>query len=771
MTAETVERLTIQVASVIWSSETATIFSGITPRRETVRVVAKGEAFRPVGGEVYRMDGRWHESVRHGLQFYARPDGFVRMMPSGKLVVPWLQTIEGLGPARAKRIVQALRGRLDGLLDGSVTLDQLAEIIDPERPNLAARLAVAVFRTLAETSGEYETVRWLEEQGVEDGGTVRRVLRLFGPEALPLLQRNPYVLSGPLPWPKVDPLALRILEARDDITDLYLHPARIVGAIDAVMLDAIREGDTAVHRSVLGTRVAKKLARVPEAELEEEVVRVGVANHALVELWDLWRSPGCAVLEEDLLVRFRSLAAGGERTGVKLPSAIDLRRLLAMVENQGRSLHPEQRDAVLAIMGRPLACLTGGAGTGKTATCRAVVDLWEHLGGHVQMAALSGKAALRLTEGTGRIDPGQSPAVTIHRLILGLEKRMNGQTHWGGTGHGKAPIGPAMELPQLTNRTLLVIDEASMVDLGQMHRLVDAMPRGCRLLLVGDAFQLPPVGFGLVFHHLVEQRDVTSRLETVHRQSDGSGIPAVSREVRACRIPDLPAYGPGRSGVSFLAAEAGEVSEAIERVVADIGGHDRNSGGLMVLSAVNTRGAEPDGTVRHLNHRLHHAHVASLQIAACGPVSTVRGYMGNEFCVGDPVTFMRNDYEKGLRNGSLGHVTAIDEDLGTVTCQFDGETVTLTDRDLFDLSLAYAVSCHRAQGSQARSVVVSLIDARNMDPTWVYTALTRAEESVVLVGPWTVLKAAMSRPPAHARRLVGCTFDLTGPDDHPGDRA
>ncbi|GJD31212.1 ATP-dependent RecD-like DNA helicase [Methylobacterium adhaesivum] len=771
MTTQPVQHLTVQVTSIVWAGDRATIFSGITTGRESVRVVAKGEAFHPVDGEVYRIEGQWHESVRHGLQFYGRPDGFVRLMPSGKLVVPWLQVVGGLGPARAKRIAQALRGRLDGLLDGSVTLEQLTEIIDPERPNLAARLAVAVFRTLAETKGEYETVRWLEEQGVEDGGTVRRILRLFGPEALPLLQRNPYVLSGPLPWSKVDPLALRILKARGGIGDAHTHPTRIVGAIDAVMLDAIREGDTAVHRSVLGSRVAKKLGLDAEMELDEEVVRVGMANHALIESGDLWRSPGCAVLEEDLLVRFRRLAGGRERTGVKIPSAVDLRRLLAMVENRGRSLHPEQRDAVLAVMGRPLACLTGGAGTGKTATCRAIVDLWEHLGGHVQMAALSGKAALRLTEGTGRSEPGQSPAVTIHRLILGLEKRVDGQTQWGGTSQRQAAPDAGRELPLLTNRTLLVIDEASMVDLSQMHRLVDAMPQGCRLLLVGDAFQLPPVGFGLIFHHLVEQRGITSRLETVHRQSDGSGIPAISREVRGSRIPVLPAYQPGRPGVSFLVVEPGEVSESVERVVADLGRHGPDSTGLMVLSAVNSRAAAPDGTVRHLNHRLHSAHVASLEAADPGKVESVRGYMGNEFCVGEPVTFLRNDYEKGLRNGSLGHVTAVDEDLGTVTCEFDGETVTLTDKDLFDLALAYAVSCHRAQGSQARTVVVALIEARNMDPTWVYTALTRAEEAVVLVGSEEALKAAMSRPPAHARRMVGCTFDLSLPDVQALDQA
>ncbi len=680
MTAQAACRLTVQVGSVLWYGEGATVFSGVTPDRADVRVVAKGRAFRPVGGEVYRIEGDWNESERYGRQFHGHPDAFVRIMPSGKLIVPWLQTIEGLGPARAKRIAQVLRGRLDGILDGSVSLERLAEVIDPERPNLAARLAAAVSRSLAETEGEYETVRWLEDQGVEDASTVRRVIRLFGPEALPLLRGNPYALLGPLPWSKVDPLAQRVLRARGDVAEPWTHPTRIVGAVDAVMADAVREGNTAVRKSQFGRRVASKLGLDHHPGLEDMVVRMALANLAVVDGGDVWRSPGCAILEEDLLSRFRSLAEGRETTVVKLPSAVDLRRVLAMIENRGRSLHPEQRDAVLAVMHRPLACLTGGAGTGKTATCKAVVDLWEHLGGHVQMAALSGKAALRLTESTGRDQDGLAPAVTSIACFSAWRSVPPGRPI--GDGPVRTPRDPIPAgASDLTNRTLLVVDEASMVDLGQMHRLVDAMPRGCRLLMVGDAFQLAPVGFGLVFHRLVTQDAVTSRLGTVHRQSDASGIPAVSNAVRACRVPVLPVYRPGRPGVSFLEADPGAISATVERVAHDLGGHGRGPSEIMVLSAVNSRVQEADGTVRDLNQRLHLNHVAMRGLTGRGGEGAITGYMGNRFCVGEPVTFLRNDYEKGLRNGSLGRVTAIDEDRGTVTCDFDGESVTFADRD------------------------------------------------------------------------------------------
>jgi len=753
------ERLTVQVGAILLSGVGLTVFNATAGERGPVRVVGKGDAIKPMPGQVYLIEGRWHDSARRGRQFYAETARFRRVPPLGRLVGPWLQGIPGLGPVRAKRLAKTFGAKLGDALDGKVPLEAVAEAIDPDRPNLAAQLAALVVGEWQELRCEYGTIRWLEERGVEDVPTSRRIARLLGPEAVLLLERNPYVVAGVLGWTKLDPLAMQVLLSQDPARDVRDAAVRILGAIDVVMQDAVRQGHTAITKKSIGVRVAGKLGLEPSDELEARIVRIGMANGALVDGGDRWRCPGCAIMEEEVLTRFRRMGSGQEKGGLKLPAERDLRRLLAMVENTGRALHAEQRDAVLQVVTRPLACLTGGAGTGKTTTCRAIVELWETLGGHVQMAALSGKAALRLGEGTGRTGPDAKPPVTIHRLLLGLRKRSEGQSHWAGSG-----VGPSRELPQLTSRSLLVVDEASMVDLGQMHQILEVMPEGCRLLLVGDAFQLAPVGFGLVFHRLAAQDAVTSRLEKVHRQADASGIPAVSRIVRTCRVPSLPAYEPSKGGVSLLLAEEGELSEAVGRVVLDLGGHAGGAGGVMVLSAVNRRASRPDGTVQDLNERLHQAHVAGLGLTESErAASLLRGYNGNEFGPGDPVTFMRNCYERGLRNGSLGRVLSVDAEAGVMTCEFDGEPFTFGDRDLIDLQLAHAVSCHRAQGSQARVVVVSLLDAPNVDPTWVYTALTRAEETAVIVGSPENLTRVFALPPLHDRRLIGCNFDLSEP--------
>jgi exodeoxyribonuclease V alpha subunit len=765
LTASTVlplERHKVQVASILWSGETATAFTGRVSPAQSITIVGKGRSFRPVVGEVYEVAGEWYDSPKYGRQLYGDGEGFRRLLPSGALLVPWLQSLDGVGPARAKRIVKTFKGNLEGVFEGGVPLDKLADAIDPERPNLAARVAVAVTRRWQEIKDEYETIQWLENQGVEDVRIAKQAARLLGPRAVEILSRNPYVLATILPWARLDQMAKRVLRRRPDLEDHIRCPERLVGAMDVVVQEHVSDGHTAFPKAGFTAAVARKLGLDETPDLAARILYVGQANRAIIDGDDLWRAPGCAIMEDEIRARFAAMASGSEKGGVRIPGDVDLRRILAMVERRGRSFHQEQRDAVLKVIRNPVACLTGGAGTGKTTTCRAIVDLWEILGGHVELAALSGKAALRLTAGAGRDVPGRRPALTIHRLLLGLKKRGEGQTYWGQTTDDGKPPDPARELPQLTNRTLLVIDEASMVDLGQMHQLVEIMPPGCRLLLVGDAFQLPPIGFGLVFHHLVSQPEISAALETIRRQEDGTGIPEISRIIRSRQKLDLAPYRLGQSGVSFVHAAEGRISETIEAVVRDLGGFSAGPQALMVLAPVNHRPNRPDGTVRDLNRRFHLRNLGDQdlteeELETC----SVSGYLGNAFAEGDPVTFLRNDYDVGLRNGSLGRVVAINPKAGTVTCDFEGDEKEFGNKDLIDLSLAYALSCHRAQGSQAKAVVISLLDAPNVDPSWIYTAVTRAEENAVLVGDLAVLERTLARTPAFDRRLTGSAMRLS----------
>lgn len=720
----------VQVLSVLADLGSATVFSARARSGAAFRVVGRGALFRPLPGDVYDIRGTWLESRRHGLQLYADGEAFVRRPPTGRLVAAWLQRIPGIGAERALRLVREFGTTLGDALSDASMFDRIVKAIDADRLHLAARIAAEAVTLWAELRGEYEAVSWLETQGVEDLRVARKIAELLGAEASAVLRQNPYVLVGVLPWQTADKVALRILShGAVDRGALKTSTRRIVGAIDAVMRDVLADGHTAVLKDGFCDKVRLKLGC---HVADERVIELGTRNRAIFEGGIVWRCPGCAFMEAELEARFERMARGEEPSRIRTRPDADLRRILAFVSHDGRELGSEQVNAAVCILGSDLACLTGGAGTGKTTTCRAIVRAWEALGGRVELAALSGKAALRLAEGVGRTGPDHRPALTMQRLLIGLRKRAAGETQWGAELQNGQARPVALQLPELTDQTLLILDEASMIDLGQFHALIEVMPRGCRLLLVGDSFQLPPVGVGLVFHRLVERLRPSIRLDIVRRQAESSGIPAISQAVRLGIVPELPSWSSSTSGVTQIECVEGEVTQSVVRLVEQLG---VSPGGpeLLVLSPVHRRG-RADGTVNDINRALQRAR---------GVADT------GTFAVGDPVCFTRNDYVRDLRNGSLGIILSANPVGFRVS--FDGIEHDVSDDEIV---LAYAVTCHKAQGVQSRIVIIALINAINVDPSWIYTAVTRAEDFVIVVGPKSSLDRAMARIPAFKKRVV-----------------
>jgi exodeoxyribonuclease V alpha subunit len=271
-----------------------------------------------------------------------------------------------------------------------------------------------------------------------------------------------------------------------------------------------------------------------------------------------------------------------------------------------------------------------------------------------------------------------------------------------------------------------------MLDLPTMYRILRSLPDGCRLLLVGDPGQLPPIQFGLVLHALVERTEIPSvELTRVYRQTEATGIPAVAGAIRCGRLPSLPDTVDATSGGVALIPTAEVSTDQIVDVVADLGGFSED---LRIVCAVK---AGPAGT-EALNARFH-------DIFAVGK----RRHPTRRLAEGEPVMFLKNDYQAGLRNGSLGRVTAIEE--GKVTADFDGTEVELSGYGLDDLALAYAITVHKAQGSSFRKVVIPIQKTRLLDRSLVYTAITRATDLAVMVGAGEVLRQALQRD-AHAER-------------------
>ncbi|MCP3476293.1 AAA family ATPase [Bradyrhizobium sp. CCGUVB1N3] len=690
----------------------------------------------PAPGDVWEIEGEIRQA-RFGPQIAAAAGR--RILPSGDLIKRFLANhVPGIGPARAGRLWEAFGENLPEVLSSQDQLDEIAAAMSPEKPVLARRLAVLVTSAWQAAEGEAALVSWLNRQGVSDMKIVRRIHRVLGPAAVETLALNPFVMVPLLPWKQMDELGRRLL--REDGADPVLDVRRHVGAADETVKRMLRRGDTAMPAGEFAGELEALLGRAPDRSVVHGALVAAVKNGAVLRAGDLMRAPGAAALEDDLVARLAALAKAPRDARVPLLSPSGWSELLAELTGPGRTLTDEQRAAAVAMMTRSLACLVGGAGTGKTYTCKLVCDLWARFGGHVLLCALAGKAALRLSRSTGRL------AKTLARTLAELVERDELEEALAdpdvSEGEAAKMRTKLESLSRITDRTLVVVDEASMTDLPTIHAITKRLAPGSRLLLVGDEAQLPPIGFGKVFHELVEDAGVTLRLTQVHRQAAASGIPAAAAAVRCGGIPLFSEFAGPAAGISFVDADHAGIAAALDGVIDRLG----DAGEVLVVTATIAGAAGVDS----VNGRFHG------RFASAGRAEFA-GFFGRRFSVGEPTIFLRNDYRAGLFNGLFGRVVAIDPEERVVDVLFDGdlEPKRLDDEHLVDLDLAYAVTCHKCQGSSAKRVVIPVYDNRLLDRSWLYTAITRAEEQVVLVGDRRAFSAAVAKPPTADVRTTG----------------
>jgi exodeoxyribonuclease V alpha subunit len=686
----------------------------------------------PAVGEVWEIDGPVVET-RWGPQIEATRA--VRTLPSGELVRTYLaEHVPGIGRERASRLWAAYGPSLaQVLLAGD--LDAIGAVLAPDRPLLGPRIAAAAVRAWKDRSAEADLVTWLGERGVNDMRVARKVHAVLGEHARETLERNPWCLVSLLSWKQVDDLGMRLSREanRDDPEDA---PERLVGAVDAAVKHVIGSGATAVSTGDLRTLLAANLHVSAEHPRVAASIAAGTRNGAILAGENgIWSAPGCALMEDAVVAKLRGLRLIETADQIH-KTAFDFVGALAAYERISGALHPEQRKAVLQIFRSPFACLQGGAGVGKTHVTRAICHVWEETGGDVVLAALAGKAALRLARSTGRL------ARTLFRTVRELDERVSIEDRLSGGVEPDEAVrlkARLRSLAKITPRSLVIADEASMIDLATMYALLRRMPVGARLLLVGDERQLSPVGFGLVFHPIVADESVTARLTVVHRQSSATGIPAVSASIRERQLPRLDQYQGLRDGVSILETSG---ASGISQAVLEVYGHLKGSDPLVVAPTK----AGPSGT-RALNDALHERHVSGTG------TKVIVSPLGTRFAVGDPVVHGRNDYSRGLFNGSMGLVTAVGHN--ALSADIDGEHHEFSRDSLLDLELGYALTCHRAQGSQAERVIVALTPSRLLDPSWIYTAITRAERQVIIIGAMQTMVEALGRSWASQRRRVG----------------
>jgi exodeoxyribonuclease V alpha subunit len=394
--------------------------------------------------------------------------------------------------------------------------------------------------------------------------------------------------------------------------------------------------------------------------------------------------------------------------------------VLQSVENEtGVRFNALQVEAVHKCIAGPICILTGGPGTGKTTTLRGVLQVARSMGWKTAICAPTGRAAKRIQEVTG------FEARTIHRL---LEFDPSSRTF---NRNDDNPI----------EADLLVVDEMSMVDLPLMAALLRARQSGCRVVLVGDEDQLPSVGPGAVLRDLVACGEIeTVVLTLVFRQSAKSSIVTNAHRVREGYAPVFDSRLSEGGETFFREVGSGEtVADLIKDLVVQRLPDQMQCDSVRDIQVLSPMYKSPAG-VTHLNH--------VLQKALNGGSRVVFHHGDKLFCAGDKVMQIRNDYEKDVYNGDIGYVHGFDDEENQLSVDFDSRRVAYAPEDLDDLVLAYAITIHKSQGSEYPIVIVPLVMQHRimLRRTLLYTAMTRAQRMMILLGQRAAVAIAVRSP-------------------------
>jgi exodeoxyribonuclease V alpha subunit len=418
--------------------------------------------------------------------------------------------------------------------------------------------------------------------------------------------------------------------------------------------------------------------------------------------------------------------------------SIDVEKALPWVEGITRlRLAPQQREAIRMALTNKALVITGGPGTGKTTILRCIIQILEKKGVRIHLASPTGRAAKRMAEATGR------EALTIHRLL-----------EWSPTQGG---FQRNAHRPLETD--LVIVDEASMVDVVLMNGLIRAVPLTATLLLVGDADQLPSVGPGTVLRDILDSGRVPAvRLTEIFRQAEQSRIVLNAHRVNRGEFPDLSR--PPRGGESDFHFLPEEDAERLQQLIVDLASRR--------LPA--RYGFDPVEDIQVLTpmHRgvigaaqLNAALQASLNPARAGAAEVMRG--GRVFRTGDRVMQVRNNYDKEVYNGDIGRIARLDLEDQEVVVRVDGRPVAYDFGELDELTLAYAATVHKSQGSEYPAVILPVHTTHYpmLQRNLLYTAVSRAKRLLVLLGMKKALaiavrnNATLRRCSRLAERLVG----------------
>ncbi len=676
----------------------------LSPEKLSTQITVTLNGIAPLIGQLLEIEGEWVKHPKFGQQFKATTyktvapteiSGIEKFLASG--------AINGIGPAMAKKIVAEF---------GEKTLEIIAKSPNEllKVPGIGKKTAEKISASYLEQSELTEIMVWLKNHGISNT-YAGKIFAKYGSFAIDIMEKDIYRLFQDIEgigFLTADKLAFNLGIQRED-------KRRIISGIDYALMQLCNNGHCCIPEMALVDKTAKILQvnnQIIFTILKERIDN-GSLNTEVVGGETLIYPPYLYYAEKKVAMRLLQLQQATE------PLSEDNLSLFIKVWEKDNQIQlaQKQKEAIKACLHHGVLVLTGGPGTGKTTVIKGILSILKAQGLKIRLAAPTGRAAKRLSETTGQ------KALTIHRLLEANNLAQDDNLQ----------LGFSKDIDDQLDADVIILDEVSMVDIVLMHHFLNAVPDGCRIILVGDTDQLPAVGPGSVLKDIIRSQKIPAiRLDEIFRQAQTSMIIQNAHIINAGRLPDLR-----KQYSDFVFYELNDDTSITQKIL-DLCTKDLPHEGFNVLKDVQ---------VLSPMHRFL-CGVENLNLMLQEQLNPKKNqdelkYSSQTFRVGDKVMHIRNNYQKNVFNGDIGFIQDINNE--KLTVDYFDHIVTYEKNELNELTLAYASSVHKSQGSEYKVVIIPLSTSHYimLQRNLLYTAITRAKQKVIIIGSKKALMTAV----------------------------